>query len=91
MCFYELRERVLVDNYLNTFKVFIHRNDTINPTYKESNNNFVRLLNRINMSIDLKKTEAIAKDFTKMDHVAEKQWLKEKIDQLLMKLSEVTS
>ncbi len=86
MCFYELHERVLVDNYLNTFKVFIHRNDTINEIFKESNNNFVRLLNRINTCIHLKKTEAILEDYNKMNRIAEKHWLNEKIINLKEKL-----
>lgn len=88
MCFYELGERVLVDNYLNTFKVFIHRNDTINTVYKESNNNFIRLLIRLNKSIDYKKTEVILNDYSKMDRISEKQWVNDKITQLLQKLNE---
>ena len=88
MCFYELGERVLVDNYLNTFKVFIHRNDTINTNYKESNNNFIRLLIRLNKSVDYKKTEVILNDYSKMDRISEKQWVNDKITQLLQKLNE---
>lgn len=87
MCFYELRERVLVDNYLNTFKVFIHRNDTVNKIYKESNNNFIRILNRLNRTIDLKKLDGIQTDFLVMNQIAEKQWLKEKVKELYQKLA----
>lgn len=86
MCFYELKERVLVDNYLNTFKVFIHRNDTINKTYKDSNNHFIRLLNRLNTTIYLGKLEKIQQDFDKMERVAEKQWIQDKITELKTKL-----
>lgn len=88
MCFYELKERVLVDNYLNTFKVFIHRNDTINKMYKESNNNFVRFLNRLNKTVDVKKVEGILTEINTAERVAEKQWLIEKTVELQNKLSE---
>lgn len=88
MCFYELRERVLVDNYLNTFKVFIHRNETINKIYKDSNNNFMRFLNRLNKTIDIKKAESILSEINQTERIAEKQWITSKADELLTKLRE---
>ena len=86
MCFYELGERVLVDNYLNTFKIFIHRNNTINKIYKESNNHFVRILTRLNLCIDLKKVEKIIEELLNIDSLAEKQWMLEKSEELKKKL-----
>lgn len=86
MCFYELKERVLVDNYLNSFKVFVHRNQEIVNRTKESNNNFIRILNRLNISIHIEKIEKLKSEINENIHVAEKQWLLTKIEELLIKL-----
>lgn len=87
MCFYELGERVLVDNYLNTFKIFIYRNEEINKMYKESNNNFMRMLNKLNKSIDVKKVDSTAEEIQAVNRIAEKQWLLDKASELKQKLT----
>lgn len=89
MCFYELKERVLVDNYANTFKIFIYRNKEIQTIYKESNNNFIRFINRINKTIDLSRLNTIQEEINKTERISEKQWLIDKVKELNIKLSQI--
>lgn len=86
MSFYELGQRVLVDNYLNTFKVFVFRGDCIQKKSKESNNNFIRILNKLNKTLDHKKSIQLLHDAEITEPIAEKAWVMDKIRSLLDKL-----
>lgn len=85
-CFYELGERVLVDNYASTFKVFIHRNEEVSKMYKESNGNFLKIISKLNKALYADKVSKLIIEINSYKNLAEKNWLIEKSTELYQKL-----
>lgn len=79
--YFELAEWETVYNYLNTFRVFIHRNRTISARHKESNRNFCNAIEKllkkdsINPKLQVKWKESIVQ----MTFLAEREWILSKV------------
>lgn len=78
--YYELGEIELTLSTLNTFRVFIHRDNIIHETHKLSNRNFINILNALIQANSFAKLLKIKKELLETLQVAEKKWLILKIE-----------
>ena len=82
--YYELEEIELALSSLNTFRVFIHRDNIIHETHKLSNRNFINILNALIQANSFAKLLKIKKELSETPQVAEKKWLTLKIEAACM-------
>lgn len=82
--YYELGEIELALSSLNTFRVFIHRDNIIHETHKLSNRNFINILNALIQANSFAKLLKIKKELLETPQVAEKKWLTLKIEAACM-------
>ncbi|MGB0840474.1 MAG: hypothetical protein ACPGXL_10050 [Chitinophagales bacterium] len=89
--FYETQEWIVLDNVLNTLRVFIHRNRKIANRYKSSNRNFLNILFKITKARDKARSKGkvvydkIEKLINETSLLAERKWLLEKLKELRSK------
>ncbi|WP_235293691.1 outer membrane protein assembly factor BamD [Portibacter lacus] len=84
IAFYELDNKDLAISSVNAFKVFLVRHKNIPDQYKLIFGNFNSFLEKIvKLSYDKKKLEKLKIDLLNEKSVASKNWLTEKIEELL--------
>lgn len=82
--FYEKKEFLLLDSFLESFRIFVLRNKQMNTTSKKIHQEFIRIINRLikmeytsNKEIEVFKNKIIS-----LDNLPDKAWILEKLDAL---------
>lgn len=78
--YYELEEYELALSSLNTFRVFVHRDNLINENHKLTNRNFANLLTKLIQADKAAKVVKLLAEAKEMPSVADRKWLVEKIE-----------
>lgn len=82
--YYELQEYELALSTVNTFRVFVHRENAIHENHKITNRNFANLLTKLIQADKPAKIVKLQAELAETPNVADKKWLKEKIEQQLI-------
>lgn len=84
---YELQEWDIVNSLLETFKVYIHRQETLSEYYKNRYKNFIFSLHKMIRieEYNAAKKNKISKEIREIpdNQLAEKEWLLEKMERLM--------
>lgn len=84
IAFYELGHKEIASSSINAFKIFILRHKNIPDQYKLVFGNFVSFSEKlIKQEFSTKKLQNLKNQLVKENNVASKNWLMEKIDELL--------
>lgn len=84
--YFEKNEFHALENYLNTFKIFIHRLDSISKYHLELNNSFISHLHKLLKIASDPDRKGIHKFLDKINaenNLIEKEWILEKINSML--------
>ena len=85
--YYLTGETESLENTLNSFRVFMHREKTVTETSLQANRNFTNVMFKLLELpfLPAKKTEQVEQQLLTFDYVAERDWLHEKIQELKSK------
>lgn len=77
--YYELQEEELALSSLNTFRVFVHRDNIISENHKLTNRNFTNILAKLIQTDKTDKLIKLQEELKEMPSIADRKWLAEKI------------
>ncbi|OWY25757.1 hypothetical protein C7N43_31615 [Sphingobacteriales bacterium UPWRP_1] len=85
--YYLTNEDELLENTLNTFRVFIHREKTVTETSRQSNRNFINTVFKLLELpfLPAEKTALYEQQLMAYEYVAERDWLLERIREIKSK------
>lgn len=85
--YYLTGETEQLENTLNSFRVFMHREKTVTETSLQANRNFTNVMFKMLELpfLPVKKTEQVEQQLLAFDYVAERDWLHERIKEVKSK------
>lgn len=79
-----MQEYELALSTVNTFRVFVHRENAIHETHKITNRNFANLLTKLIQADKPAKIVKLKTELAETPNVADRKWLIEKIEKQLI-------